>query len=248
MFKVFRRIRQQLLSETKFSRYTFYALGEIILVVIGILIALQVNNWNTHKNEQKEIQSYFKKIRIEISDITGRFKFLDAQLTKQYKINRQSLVYIKSSDRDSLSLLKNTLGTLGVNVTTNFSSPIMEEFFEKGLLSKVQNENTKYHLERFKAATKRLNNYDTYLDAQYVNSIEPFFYKRINYAEVTGDRRNLLVSGGPKTNYTSFQNDLELWNIITFKIEAIEEHQKRLKAFLKGLDILDTALKNELND
>ncbi|NND51857.1 MAG: hypothetical protein HKN54_05595 [Flavobacteriaceae bacterium] len=46
MIKFFRRIRRQLLSENKFSKYLFYAVGEIILVVIGILIALQINNWN----------------------------------------------------------------------------------------------------------------------------------------------------------------------------------------------------------
>ena len=46
MIKFFRRIRQQLLTENKFSKYLLYAIGEIVLVVIGILIALQINNWN----------------------------------------------------------------------------------------------------------------------------------------------------------------------------------------------------------
>ncbi|MEH6770954.1 DUF6090 family protein [Maribacter arcticus] len=46
MIKFFRRIRQQLLTENKFSKYLLYAIGEIILVVIGILIALSINNWN----------------------------------------------------------------------------------------------------------------------------------------------------------------------------------------------------------
>jgi hypothetical protein len=46
MVKFFRKIRQKLLSENKFSKYFIYAIGEIVLVVIGILIALQINNWN----------------------------------------------------------------------------------------------------------------------------------------------------------------------------------------------------------
>lgn len=49
MIKFFRKIRQKLLTENKFSKYLIYAIGEIILVVIGILIALQLNNWNTDK-------------------------------------------------------------------------------------------------------------------------------------------------------------------------------------------------------
>jgi hypothetical protein len=51
MIKIFRKIRQHLLSENKFSKYLLYAIGEIILVVIGILIALQINNWNEEKKE-----------------------------------------------------------------------------------------------------------------------------------------------------------------------------------------------------
>ena len=58
MIKFFRHIRQQLLSENKFSKYLLYAIGEIILVVIGILIALQLNNLNENKKNdifEKEI-------------------------------------------------------------------------------------------------------------------------------------------------------------------------------------------------
>ncbi|MCF8464289.1 MAG: hypothetical protein K9G41_05590 [Flavobacteriales bacterium] len=52
MIKFFRKIRQQLLSENKFSAYLIYALGEIVLVVIGILIALNINNWNTEQSNK----------------------------------------------------------------------------------------------------------------------------------------------------------------------------------------------------
>ncbi len=49
MINLFRQIRQELVSENRLSRYLLYALGEIVLVVIGILIALQINNWNQEK-------------------------------------------------------------------------------------------------------------------------------------------------------------------------------------------------------
>ena len=53
MIKFFRHIRKRLLSESKFSKYMLYAIGEIALVVIGILIALQINNWNEERIEKK---------------------------------------------------------------------------------------------------------------------------------------------------------------------------------------------------
>jgi uncharacterized protein YlxW (UPF0749 family) len=49
MIKFFRKIRQRLLTDNKFGKYILYSIGEIVLVMIGILLALQVNNWNTAK-------------------------------------------------------------------------------------------------------------------------------------------------------------------------------------------------------
>lgn len=53
MIKFFRKIRKNLLTENKISKYLIYAIGEIVLVVIGILIALQINNWNEGKKLRK---------------------------------------------------------------------------------------------------------------------------------------------------------------------------------------------------
>ena len=54
MIKFFRKIRQNLLSEGKTEKYFKYAIGEILLVVIGILIALQINNWNEQRKANKQ--------------------------------------------------------------------------------------------------------------------------------------------------------------------------------------------------
>jgi len=62
MIKFFRKIRQNLLSEGKTGKYFKYAIGEILLVVIGILIALQINNWN----EEKKTNLFQHKILVEL--------------------------------------------------------------------------------------------------------------------------------------------------------------------------------------
>lgn len=78
MIKFFRKIRRQLLSENKFNRYFKYAIGEIILVVIGILIALQINNWNTKKdNEQKVIKTLQQVQKDLLNDIQEAQYFSD---------------------------------------------------------------------------------------------------------------------------------------------------------------------------
>ncbi|MCB0770393.1 MAG: hypothetical protein KDC00_08310 [Flavobacteriales bacterium] len=58
MIKLFRHIRRRLLAENRFTRYLLYAIGEIVLVVVGILIAVQINSWNQHRMDQRTVSQY----------------------------------------------------------------------------------------------------------------------------------------------------------------------------------------------
>ncbi len=78
MIKFFRHIRQRLLTENKFSKYLLYAIGEIILVVIGILIALQINNWNENRIKRQQLISVYERITVDIqNDIEEMSKTLE---------------------------------------------------------------------------------------------------------------------------------------------------------------------------
>ncbi|WP_292949779.1 DUF6090 family protein [Olleya sp. UBA1516] len=82
MIKFFRKIRQNLLSEGKLGKYIKYAIGEIILVVIGILIALQINNWNENRKQQSEIIDIYNQIALDldndISEFSSVIKYYDS--------------------------------------------------------------------------------------------------------------------------------------------------------------------------
>ncbi|MBK8448512.1 MAG: hypothetical protein IPO78_13735 [Saprospiraceae bacterium] len=80
MIKFFRTLRQQLLSDNKFNKYLVYAIGEIILVVIGILIALQINNWNESEKSKHQEQIILKNILKDLeSDKIGLNKIIEAR-------------------------------------------------------------------------------------------------------------------------------------------------------------------------
>ncbi|MFC3881291.1 DUF6090 family protein [Algoriphagus namhaensis] len=68
MLKIFRKIRQDLLSEGKTAKYLKYAIGEIVLVVIGILIALQINNWNESRKERRIESNILNEILVNLED------------------------------------------------------------------------------------------------------------------------------------------------------------------------------------
>ncbi|MGB8375439.1 MAG: DUF6090 family protein [Salegentibacter sp.] len=61
--KIFRKIRERLIAGNKFSKYLMYSIGEIVLVVIGILIALQINNWNQARKDDRALKEYLVKIK-----------------------------------------------------------------------------------------------------------------------------------------------------------------------------------------
>ncbi len=74
MIKFFRKIRQNLVMQNKISKYFKYAIGEIILVMIGILLALQVNDWNDKRILKSKEQIYLKQIKISLQNDLERIK------------------------------------------------------------------------------------------------------------------------------------------------------------------------------
>ena len=67
MIKFFRHIRRSLIQKNQMGKYFKYAIGEILLVVIGILIALQINNWNEDRKLKKEERA--TSLRTKSSDL-----------------------------------------------------------------------------------------------------------------------------------------------------------------------------------
>jgi hypothetical protein len=88
MINFFRKIRQRLLSQNKFSKYLLYAIGEILLVVIGILIALQVNNWNNQKQNDLQAQKVLLALRREF--IKNKAQLIQVKNSHERVVNASS--------------------------------------------------------------------------------------------------------------------------------------------------------------
>ncbi|NNE03616.1 MAG: hypothetical protein HKN52_10665, partial [Eudoraea sp.] len=89
MLKFFRKIRKGLLTENRIGKYLLYALGEIILVVIGILIALNLNNRNTQRKTEAKIESIFSDIMEELTSDIEKTTFI-----MRYYTRRDSMIYL----------------------------------------------------------------------------------------------------------------------------------------------------------
>ncbi len=102
--KLFRNIRQSLIMENKNYKYLKYAIGEIILVVIGILIALQINNWNENKHENK------------------RREILMTELRKDFLFNKEQLDYVYNGIHESMTSSKKIIDMFPITEETNLDS------------------------------------------------------------------------------------------------------------------------------
>lgn len=146
MIKFFRKIRYNLMSENKTSKYLKYAVGEIILVVIGILIALQINNWNNHQKDLVKEQKILLQLKEEYSKNLAQ---LQQKITMRNNIITASskvLSYIDNPVNVSKDSLLYHLNFIGTDPTFD---PIKNDLIESGNLHLINNDSLKQRLSNW---------------------------------------------------------------------------------------------------
>jgi len=145
MIKFFRNIRKSMLKENNVTKYLLYAIGEIILVVIGILIALQVNNWNQERENrlvEKEILSNIKDALL--TDLQNTIKFNIEESNRRILVTK-SLVDSKSFG----SQIPDSVPKYYINMGLNREfSPVVIPFriLESKGLDLIKNNKLKYDI------------------------------------------------------------------------------------------------------
>lgn len=96
MIKFFRRIRFNLMSENKTGKYLKYAIGEIILVVIGILIALQINTWNQEKQNRKQESQILTQL---LNEYNSNLEQINSKIYIRQEVLKSSLIILNYRNR-----------------------------------------------------------------------------------------------------------------------------------------------------
>jgi hypothetical protein len=146
--KIFRKIRQSLIKEGNFSKYLTYAVGEILLVMIGILLAFQVNSWNSQRTKIKAEKISYANIKRQINDdknvINGNIDYNKLYL-KQYEYATK---IIEENDRNQID----TLGYIALNLTkysdVHRNSNIYQNLVKSGELRLLTNQEIIEKLQR----------------------------------------------------------------------------------------------------
>jgi len=220
MLKFFRKIRQNLLSEGKTGKYLKYAIGEIVLVVIGILIALQINNWNEHRKVESEELRLLEEIKANLETTFNNF-ILDTIYNSNTVSYYRKINHYIEKDLPYNSELDSAFAAVGL-----FSSPYTINTTYKTLLSKgidiIQNKALKEKITNFYEveAISLLIDVDKAEWSLNDNVVSPFFSKHIRRIDTTS------LNIARPIDFESLKHNDEFINILGL---LIRERQKNIK-------------------
>jgi len=170
MMKLFRNIRFKLATENKAFGYMRYAIGEIVLVVIGILIALQVNNWNEHQKQKKQETIYLQNLsidlkkQIQLQDIYIGFEDIIIQDCKDITAH-----YEQNNGFKTMDSIFPKINDLSARMTFTNANTTLLEMINSGEINIIDNESLKKELMEFnqlieRFATNTVNNNTNLVD------------------------------------------------------------------------------------
>lgn len=255
MLHLFKKIRQKLLVEKRLSNYIFYAIGEVLLVVIGILLAIQFSNWNEKRNEvQKEIwyldniandMFYQKETLLDLKNSFEKTLMLSQTILKDYYKNNSF------ENVDSLSFKLNQL--MSTYKYPNIDNTY-EELISSGKVSLIENYDLLTDIIDFYLNTDEV-------DFMFSTNEEQVFYEEvysvlIKYSEV--DISKFIESNDINKSDIEIQNyilselkkprvKLELTNAIKNKIIIVSDYLITVDESIADVDRMISAIDTEIN-
>lgn len=149
MIKFFQKIRKKLLVENRFNKYVLYAIGEIVLVVIGILIALQINNWSENKKSKQFETKILKEIRASIQlDLERNKAILEERILPKKRGLENLIKNMHSNQKVHDSILRKNFADASRDIVFTYDKGAYESLKANGL-DKITKDSLRNRLIRF---------------------------------------------------------------------------------------------------
>jgi len=271
MIKFFRRIRQKLLEDppertssvrvgNRFSKYLLYALGEIILVVIGILIALQINNWKEQRKDNIKEQEILKRLRKEFT--SNRAQLLD-KIESRNDINEKCSRLLNFYSEPEKAELDSIITYLGSIVPTTFD-PIQNDLVRSGNIEIIKNEELKQLLINWSTDVVQLREVEQIFlrhwelqFSNYLNEIgiardfgHSFWQKAASSLLESGEIRN-PIPGKSKISKVSKEellSDPKLEGIIAWSLNLNTFNNQEGQTLMNRIDYILEVLASEIEE
>ncbi len=195
MIKFFRKIRYDLMEKNKTGKYFKYAIGEIVLVVIGILIALSINNWNEAKKERAKEINYLKNLKIDlVTDLENNehFSVLRFETSKNcsFLLNTASPKTIKETKEYTDKYDKILYWHAYVPSNNTF-----KELLSSGNLNLIKNDSIKNALLELDKMYTEISNNEYHMRRDYEQYLYDITYKHIsafNFFDISNPKSQFI--------------------------------------------------------
>jgi hypothetical protein len=260
MIKFFRHIRQRLLTQNRFGKYLLYAIGEIALVMIGILLALQVNNWNQKRLDHLEEKAILSSLKQDFRNAIEEFETLNLirldlilAATEIFKLSPDRVdeypnTYLDSLFSKTLSgpTFNNMSGSLNVLLTSGKINLISSDTLKEALIEwpgdvadMIEDEVNQDVLYQGRYLDM-LSKYVSWNDL-----VKVFTFPRARFQKVTVERMpdNPIVT----SDYSALLANKEFFNVLnrraTFCMISNQETEILIEKARKSIQIIDNELK-----
>lgn len=247
MIKFFRQIRFKLMKQNKTSRYFKYAIGEIILVVIGILIALQINNWNQERLDTIDKNKLIENLNVEFLENKKQLE----EIVNSYASCKNASVNLQTYIGNNKGFNKRVIDSLidGVFPIVDYmpSDNAINSIVQSGKLNLLENTPISKKLSDWKSKIHIIKSREEKLEIWIFNNLIPYLNKYISWRDVgVAGNYNWATPSALKTDYEHIFNDLEFENILENHIYFVDQSLKRNKeAYDLIEEIIDLTSQND---
>ena len=167
MIGFFRKIRKKLADDNKPLKYLRYAFGEILLVVIGILIALQINNWNEDQKDRKAENEALINLKLEFDENQNQ---LDLLIDRRKTQEKQCRTFIEVITDKTIPISQKIVAkTPNTNTMTwGATNTVLNSLVNTGGIDRIQNDSLKFLLTKWPTLVKKFGK----VEEQFVNSVQ----------------------------------------------------------------------------
>ncbi len=255
MLKFFRKFRRKFISERKIGNYLLYALGEIILVVIGILIALAINNSNEDRIKREKEQVYLVGLKNEFKTSKSKLEELIRVNSNSYEAAIKIMALVDSFDTASEAELSELFVTaFAYDIFFNPNNSLLNEMINSGSLKDISNDTLRIQLTHWIATIEDIANQEKVLSEQRNNVVNIFRQKNQSIRtilDLTGMSHQLGLSikkdkfsNLSVLSSTSFENNMLLFIVTSQATE--NSHYRPLIVHLDSiLSLIEKEIQNE---
>jgi hypothetical protein len=177
MIKFFRKIRQNLIMENKTSKYLKYAIGEIVLVVIGILIALQINSWNDERKAKIVENNFFANVLLDLEKDNENLNYYNKFHQKRIQYLDTLLTYVRNPNRTmGIEKFGAYVEPLFYSVKPTNNSTTFESAKSMGVFNNFREKDIVKNLSQYYADFVLIENSFSSITRLIENQFEPLMY------------------------------------------------------------------------